>query len=328
MTDGSEQAPAGWYNDPHSPEQMRYFDGEVWTNHFHQPGKLPDVGSWLSSTFTVFANYWKGAAILGFIVHLAASLVVWGGLWFAVRDVAIVNEDLVNFSLATGLLIAVFVILGLLLQGFGWLAMSRYLHRAHFQENPTVIDAFTHALQRLPRYLSIMTVLVLAMVVAGALLIGLTAVVPPIGILLMIVAIPFGIWAAIKLAFVINAVAIAPVDVSAVRASAEVSDGRFWSVFGRLFLFTLLSLIVVQIANATLGRFGQIIDPEALALNVQVRNDSVLVRDFEFTDLLPSSGQFMIALVVSSVIQAASGLVATSAFVRLYLDGGAPSEAF
>jgi hypothetical protein len=328
VTDGSEQAPAGWYNDPHSPEQMRYFDGEMWTDHFHQPGKLPDIGSWLSSTFTVFANYWKGAAILGFSVHLAGSLAVWGGLWFAVRDLAIVNEGLVNFSLATGLLIAVFVILAILLQGFGWLAMSRYLHRAHFQENPTVVDAFTHALQRLPRYLGIMTMLVLAVVVAVALLIAVTVAVPSIGILLIVVAVPFGIWAAIKLAFVINVVAIAPVDVSAVRASAEVSAGRFWSVFGRLFLFTLLSLIVVQIANVTLGRFGQIIDPDVLALNVQVRNDSVLVRDFELTDLMPSSGQFMIALVVSSVIQAASGLVATSAVVRLYLDSGGPSEVF
>ena len=328
MTDGSEQAPAGWYNDPHSPEQMRYFDGEMWTDHFHQPGKLPDVGSWLSSTFAVFANYWQGAAVLGFIAHLVGSLVVWGGLWFAVRDVAIVNEDLVNFSLATGLLVAVFVLLAILFQGFGWLAMSRYLHRAHFQESATVTEAFTHALRRLPRYLGIMITLVLGMVVMVALLIGLSAAVPALGILLILVAIPVGIWVAIKLAFVINAVAIAPVDVSAVRASAEVSAGRFWPVFGRLFLFTLLSFIVVQIANATLGQFGQIIDADALALNVQMRNDSVFVRDFELSDLLPSTGQFMIALVFSSVIQAASGLVTTSAFVRLYLDSGAPSESF
>lgn len=327
MTDGYEQAPAGWYNDPHSPDRMRYFDGEMWTNHFHQPGKLPDIGSWLSSTFTVFSNYWQGAAILALIVHLAGGLVIWGGLWFAVRNVAVVNENIVNFTVGTAVLIAIVVLLGIFLQGFGWLAMSRYLHRAHFQANPTLADAFTHALQRLPRYLGVMAIVLVAVFVVLVALSVIIVAVPPIGIFLLVLAIPVGVWVAIKLAFVINAIAIAPRDVSAIRASAEVSHGRFWPVLGRLLLFTIVLAIIVQIATASLGGFGQLIDPEVLADNIQTRNNTLTINNFGLTDLMPSAGRFIIALVISSVIQGASGLASTSAFVRLYLDSGAPSEA-
>ena len=64
MTNGSGGAPAGWYSDPYQPSRLRYFDGEVWTNHFHEPGKLPDLGNWFSTTFGVFRQHWKGAAII------------------------------------------------------------------------------------------------------------------------------------------------------------------------------------------------------------------------------------------------------------------------
>lgn len=326
VTDGSGQAPAGWYNDPHSPDRLRYFDGEMWTNHFHEPGKLPDIGSWLSSTFSVFGQYWQGAAVVALIVHLAGSLVIWGGLWFAARDIAIIDEELVNFTPGTVAAIVVLVVAGILLQGFGWLAMSRFLHRAHYQANPTVADTFSHALRRLPRYLGVMFMLVLAAFLAILLLVGVTVAIGPVGVVLVLISIPLIVWLAIKLAFVVNAIAIAPADVSAVRASAEVSVGRFWPVFGRLFLFTLVLGISVNIVTATLGGFAQVIDPNTVALNFEVQNDEFFVRDFDLVDLLPSGGQFLLALVISSIIQAASGLLSTSAFVRLYLDSGAPAE--
>ena len=304
VTDGLGQASAGWYDDPHSPERMRYFDGEVWTNHFHEPGKLPDIGSWLSSTFSVFGNCWRGAAILGFI-----------------------DENFVNFTAATGALTAVLAVWLVLSLAFGWLAMSRYFHRAHFQADPSLADAFMHALKRLPRLLVTILVFMLAASVAMTLLIGLTVVVPLIGVFLIFIAIPLVVWVVVKLAFIINAVAIAPAEMSAMRASAGVSAGRFWPVFSRLFLFTLVLGITANIASAALGQFAQIIDPDVISQILQVRNDVVIVRDFSLIDLFPSNGEFIIAIVIGSVIQAASGLISTSAFVRLYLDSGAPSEA-
>lgn len=36
---GSPQAPAGWYADPESPGQGRYWDGRAWTDLRHTPGQ-------------------------------------------------------------------------------------------------------------------------------------------------------------------------------------------------------------------------------------------------------------------------------------------------
>jgi len=35
MTDNSGQAAPGWYPDPSGAPRQRYFDGEIWTEHYH-----------------------------------------------------------------------------------------------------------------------------------------------------------------------------------------------------------------------------------------------------------------------------------------------------
>jgi uncharacterized membrane protein YhaH (DUF805 family) len=35
MTDNPGQAPPGWYPDPSGSPRQRYFDGEIWTDHYH-----------------------------------------------------------------------------------------------------------------------------------------------------------------------------------------------------------------------------------------------------------------------------------------------------
>ncbi len=46
MTDNSGQAAApGWYPDPSGSARQRYFDGEVWTDHFHDEGAAAPMGA-------------------------------------------------------------------------------------------------------------------------------------------------------------------------------------------------------------------------------------------------------------------------------------------
>ena len=323
---GSEQAPAGWYPDPHSPDRMRYFDGEAWTNHFHQPGRLPDIGSWLNTTFSVFGRYWQSAAFMALGISLIGGAGVWLALRVLVADVAIVDEEVVNLGAGTvfaGLLVIAFAFIW---QGFGWLAMSRFMHRAHFQADPTVSDALAHALQRLPRYLGVIVVLALAAVLIMVIVAFLVVAVPALGVVALLAMAVVLVWLFVKLGFLFTAIAVAPAGTPVIQASAGVSSGRFWGVLGRLVLITIGVALVGQIVAVGLGDYGQYIDGDVLSNVVQVRGDTVIVRDFRVIDLLPSTGQFIVAIIVNSIVQGASAMVSTSALTRLYLDSGAPAQ--
>ncbi len=47
---GSEQVPAGWYDDPNGGGQLRYWDGAAWTEHTHpSPAAVGEVQAATSS---------------------------------------------------------------------------------------------------------------------------------------------------------------------------------------------------------------------------------------------------------------------------------------
>ena len=83
MSDGGGHAAPGWYPDPYQPSRLRYWDGEVWTEHYHQDdGKLPSVGDWLGSTFNAIGAYGIPAFALavGGSVALRARASASGGI--------------------------------------------------------------------------------------------------------------------------------------------------------------------------------------------------------------------------------------------------------
>lgn len=305
---------------------MRYFDGEMWTNHFHHPGKLPDIGAWLNTTFGVFGRYWQGAAMLAFGTSLVGGLITWLSIRALLDDVAILDEQFVGAGAGTVVGLFVIALVVVLWQGFGWLAMSRFMHKAHFQEDATVTDSLRHALRRLPRYVGVILALT-AMVFAVALVTALLgAIAPALGVVALIAVVVGAVWAFVKLAFLFVAVAAAPPGTSVLRASAAVSENRFWAVLGRLLLVFIGLAIVGQIIAVGLGEAGRMIDTEQLSDLVQVDGEIVTVRDIRFVDLLPSPGQFVVVLIINSVVQGATALITTSALMRLYLDAGAPAE--
>lgn len=307
---------------------MRYFDGEVWTFHFHTPGQLPDIGDWLNTTFSVFGKHWRGAAILAVGLNLVAGALLWFGLRFVLRDLAIINEELVNFDASVGVGLAVVAVLSVLLQGISWVALTRFLHRAHFHANPTPADALRHAVRRLGRYLVLLVGAIVAFVVFFLILGALIAAARGLGVVAVLASIPLGIYLMVKLAFVIPALAMAPRSSSIIGASAGVSSGRFWAVFGRLLLLIVGVGVASQILTAVLGPLAQPIQPEALADITVERGNQIYVRDFRFVDLLSSGPLFVVALAIGSSLQALTSLITTSGLVRLYLDSGAPAESF
>lgn len=71
MTDTPESAPAGWYPDPEGSSAQRYFDGDQWTEHYHnadapgaptEPGGPPVYASASTAKLSPI-EYWKKAML-------------------------------------------------------------------------------------------------------------------------------------------------------------------------------------------------------------------------------------------------------------------------
>lgn len=326
VADGSEQAPAGWYDDPHQPGRMRYFDGEVWTNHFHEPGKLPDIGTWLNTTFTGLLAHWPGPLALAFFTAFLGNVITWSVLRNVFSDVAIVDDEFVNFSSSKVPLLLFVFVANLLLQSLIWLALSRFMQRAHYQADPTIADALIHGLSRLPRFIGAL-LMIFAAFVAVVLVIALFAAIAPfLAVLALLGIVVLLVWAVVKLAFIAPAAVAAPPSLSVIRTSAQVSDGRFWPIFGRILMFVVVLPLATNIVSAVFGKYGSVIDSQATAQMFDTTGGGNVFLDTQLRDLFPSPGTFAIAAIVASVIGAITTLISTSAAMRLYLDSGAPSE--
>jgi hypothetical protein len=301
---------------------MRYFDGQVWTNHFHQPGTLPDIGSWFRTTFSSIGSHWQGIVPLAIGLGLIGNLVIWFGLRSALGDLALVEGSFENFNASAGVILGAVFVFGLLWQCFGWIALNRYMQRAHHQASPTIADALQRAVQRLPRMVGLLLGGAVVIALPIFLLAAISIAVPALGVLLIFVFIGFVVWASVKISFVVSAVAAAPAGTSVVQASAGVSRGRFWATFGRILIVGIGVGIGSSLISSAFGKFGSVIDQQKVAELLEATD----FDNIRFADLLASPSVLITALIVSTVVRAVASVVSTSAYMRLYLDAGAPSD--
>jgi len=324
----TEHAPAGWYDDPQSPGRMRYFDGELWTNHFHKPGELPDVGNWLNNTFTGLLSNWPGAVGIALATSLVGNLVLWISARGLVDTLAWTDGELVGFDTGTGLGVFAVVVFMLLWQALGWMALNRFLQRAHCQAQPTVAEAAARALKRLPKYVGVILGLAVVAMVIFFVLVVISLVSPVLALIVILAGVLVAVWVFIKLTFLSAAIVAAPAGTSAIRTSAHVSAGRFWAVFGRVVLLTIVVGVGSSIIGAIIGAVtgvGSVVDADVLGDIVVTTGDQVEIRDFALKEFF-DSGALGVEIAFGSLLQAATALITTSAFMRLYLDSGAPSE--
>lgn len=329
--DGSAAAP-GWYPDPHEPGSLRYFDGQVWTEHRHQEdGKLPAIGSWLSSTFSVVAENFVPAVLLSLGLQLVGSVMLWVLVQWAVGDLAIEDERLINLDIVEIVAFGAMVVVAALWRGISNIARDRFMQRAHMQAQPSIADALRRAVIRLPKWISIYLLIAAAWLIA---VFGLALILVVAGAgaaaLLAVLLFGFAVWIWVRLAFVSAAVAAAPARHSAVASSFGVSRGRFWAVFGRLVLVLVGLAVVGQLAGWMSQGVTASVDNNALAERVTFETTDtelvVNVADFALADVLPSLQSFLLFGSIAGVIGSLLALVASSAMMRLYLEAGGDSD--
>ncbi|MDH3301299.1 MAG: DUF2510 domain-containing protein [Acidimicrobiia bacterium] len=162
-------AEAGWYPDPHNPQQQRYWNGTTWTEHIHvpevppastsppfrpppsgqpvaaygNPSQVNDIGDWLRSSFSIA---WRklGTCFLLTLLGLLPLLGVVALVVLALYDLDFGGDQVRGFGGAdVALLVAAgLVALGSLVwYGVVTIAQYRVLYDAHQERSIGIGDA-------------------------------------------------------------------------------------------------------------------------------------------------------------------------------------------
>ena len=266
--------PAGWYPDPYDPAQQRYWDGRAWDLTTPASGfvpadtdEFPDIGDWLDRSFRTAYRRWRAVSLIALLtapITTVASYVAIDRL----ADGLVITDDSVEgwTSGRLPIVIALFVV-GILASAIGGLAMARLLLDTVDGEQPgstgdeirAGFRSLGRALATLPRAVGWGLVFAAGFAAVALVAVVLIALVPPLAILLILVALPVGVWLGIKWAFVVVAIVDGPG--APFGRSSEISRGRWWSTFGRLLLLGiimwLISLVIQTVGTiATGGGFG------------------------------------------------------------------------
>lgn len=338
---------AGWYQDPHNQSQLRYWDGETWTEHTHaaapfqatqgdpaayRPGYRPapasgrinDVGEWFNRSFrVVFGNV--GSLILLSIATTAAAivpyLVFFAGMGFGdlFTDPDVFDDpnwtpdfDAALLS-AAGVLFLVFILVSLVVA----LAQLYILHRGHIGGKAGLGEAVGVGLRRSPRLLGWSLVLALAWI-AGIVAIGILAALLGddawVVVLLILFLIPLFIWLMVRLSMFPVAAAVAPSGTNLLSLSFRVTSGHAMAIFGRM----LLIYLVVAVGSWVLSVFGLFLVGIPMSFSAESGGDI----EFGTGQAIGFGVYFVVQLLVSVVLT----LVLYSGLAGLYADLDGPAD--
>ena len=337
--------PSGWYDSPDLRGKLRFWDGERWTEHVYSdedgrqtspiglppppvgaggvsedrrpPGELVDIGTWIRATFRALGRRWRPLLKLAVPLVVVPTTLVLVGLYWAFSDVVVRNERFSGFN-RDG--IAFVVVAGLASILAAWvfgLAASHHLVGYFRQADPTLRHSLEAARRGLLRFLGWGLALIFAAVAVMFVSVLIIAAAPVIGILVIPGLIVLAFWAFVKVAFLGVSCVVAPRETNALAASAEVSEGRYWKVLGRLLL---LGLLVAALSIATNFVTAPIQGNETTTVFVE---DGV-IEDVDFEDFFPSPPVVILLGLFSGVVTAAQGGVYASGIAHLYHQSGAP----
>jgi len=341
---------AGWYQDPHNPNQQRYWDGQTWTEHIHDapfhipsapqpeygPDHVNDIGNWLSRSFKVlFANAMPVFILL--LIGLIPGMLSFYLIAQAIDGVSLsIDDGTLNgvSGSAIGLGILGVFVAAIASVAIG-LAQSHLLHRGHLGLSTSVPQSLVSGLKGTPRYIGWSILIGLAFVAAmigGVLVVVLGALVHELlavllGIALFIALLVGLVWLWVKASFLNVSSAVGPSETSALRDSFERSGGRFWPVFGRLLILALIGLVVGGVISSIaapgyLNGFEVTSDGAPALGGVPVEDLDELV----FTDLIPYNADFLVASIISSLLNGMVALFSRSGVTALYADLKGPHD--
>lgn len=283
----SPTPPPGWYDDPEHAGMLRYWDGTAWTPHRAPPPParaassstgLSDIGDWLTQTFR---GLWARRAPLAAVV--VVSVIVSWLVSFVLVDAldSLVFDDGDWSGVDEGALwrAGLGVVAATLVAGVMYMVAVHQLYHARLGVHQGFGASLDAALRSLPRAIGWTLLLVAGAVVVMIVLGVALALAPALGVLLVIALVPAVVWVGVKLAFLLTAYVVPVEGMHPIRASAEVSAGRWWGVFGRILLLGLIGLMLSLAINVVTSAIDPGLDPDTVDRYLVTEGDEVVYFD-------------------------------------------------
>ncbi len=275
------QVAPGWYPDPRRQFELRWWDGNLWTEHTHNYDQSPQTGSrsdWLGRTIKAVASRAGHVFTLTLLLAAVPSVLTTLAVWWAVDGVVLTitqapAEDIAvtGFDQGRILPLAAAIVMSFLVSVALGAALRRQTVAADAGRSDSWAVSLRATVHRLPRLLGTWISWALVLVVAsiiGLVVVSIVAVAAPVLLLLIIPAVlALGCLFLIHVGLVPAAAALAPKGVGAWRQSWEAPKGRRIDFLVRSFLIWAITLgfqfFVGTSFSSLSGAGGDGLDPEA-----------------------------------------------------------------
>lgn len=261
----TELPPAGWYDDPTSPVQERWWDGEKWSEqtrrkvveeYVHRPGELRRVSDYLGHAFGLIRERWDDfllIAALGAILSALAALFL---LRPIVDAIDVVNNEIVGFEFPQFGLLFLFVVVSILIFAAAAMAQYKIGWEAVTKEPGSWSSALNYGLTNMSRLIGWGMVAAVPLIFVLAVMVGIAVTNAGAGALAAIVLFVGLFWWFVVISFLPVALVALERGTNPISASLSLVNRRWWRIFGRLIL---IAIIVGLLGNVVGAIFAQLV---------------------------------------------------------------------
>lgn len=255
--------PPGWYDDPTSPVQDRWWDGERWSEQVrrkaaptdeHVQGELRDISGFLSHAFGLIRARWDDFLLVAVVAAILMALFSVAFVRPAIDAVEFDGGNIVGWGAAQTWQIVIFVVAGFAIYTVTSMAQYRLAWDAAIDKKSNWSGALLFGVGAAPRFIGWALVGTLPLLGALALLVVMARVAGPIAVLGFFAFFAGAIWWAIVLTFIPAALVVQGARANPIRGAWSVVRRRWWKVFGRVLLIQFIVGLVVQVAGALLAQ--------------------------------------------------------------------------
>ncbi len=261
----TELPPAGWYDDPTSPVQERWWDGEKWSEQTrrkvveenqHQPGDLRRISDFLGHTFGLIRARWDDFLLVGAIAAILTAIAAVGLLRPVVDAIDIVDDRVVGFEFSQFLWLFLFVVVAALIGAAVTLAQYRIAWEAAIDESGTWATTLLFGITNTPRLIA-WGLLGVAPIILGFVTVVMLAPVDSFVSGLLVFALTAGfIWWLMVLVFLPVALVAIPRGANPIVSAMSVVKRRWWRIFGRILLLGIIVGLVMQVIGAIFAQIA------------------------------------------------------------------------